>query len=274
MIYEVIYTSNELDILDIQLHELNDVVDKFIIIENPFDYLRNPKRMVFYENRNRFKEFDDKIIHIIDDLPYGNQLGLDLMWSRTDSPILYALLTKIQEDAFIIFSNSDVVLKKEVVKNLDITKPSVFYMDWYESFFDQKSTTTIFKWTVGIPLEYIKQYGILQSHRLTRKEIPSDFESIIIENSGYHFSKCGDLDDLVEHIKGHPHIELATNTKICNKEWLKNRRDLIKKWDDISSDNEINLKEMYEIIPYDSKNYPDYINKNPQIFEKYFRKGM
>jgi beta-1,4-mannosyl-glycoprotein beta-1,4-N-acetylglucosaminyltransferase len=278
MIYAVTMFSNELDILDLRLHELDTIVDKFIIVEHPFDYLRQPKRMIYDENKNRFKEFHHKIIHIIDGELYDNQLGLDLMWSRINSNLIYNTLSQANDDnLFTLFMDSDVIIKKDIVTNLDLTKPTVFHMDWYESYFNYKFTTITFQWITGLPFSLIKKYGLLQSHRFVRKEIqpPEDFnDTVIIKNSGYHFSKSGDIDDLVWHIKGHPHIELATNTKICNREWLQNRRDTGKKWDDVSPDSEPVTQGVFELVSYDPKNYPDYINENPQIFEKYFKGGM
>lgn len=44
MVYDYIYFHDELDLLDARLHELNDVVDKFIIVEHPEIYNQYFKR--------------------------------------------------------------------------------------------------------------------------------------------------------------------------------------------------------------------------------------
>lgn len=279
MIYSVTFFSNELDILDLRLHELSSVVDKFILIESPFDYSRNPKRLVYHENKERFKEFHHKIIHIIDDLSYENRVGLNLLWDRVDSPLLYnALLEANDENLFVLFIDSDAILKKEIVSKVDITKPTRFFMDWYESYFNYRLTFTTFQWIIGIPFKLIKKYKVLQANRYTRGEEPQpeEFKNniVIIENSGYHFSKCGKIEDLLEHIKGHPHVERAIDPKIANIEWLQNRRDTGKMWDDMTPDNESVDGGLMELLPYNPVNYPDYVNEHPEIFEIYFKNGM
>ena len=273
MIYEVTFFSNELDILDLKLHELDSIVDKFILIEHPFNYLRQPKRLSYNENKERFKEFHHKIIHIVDSLPYGNKLGLDLLWERNNSPIVFDIIKEMDDNDFVLFTDSDAFLKKEIVKKLDLSIPTHFIMDWYESYFNYKLVGIPFVWTVGSPAKYLKQFGILQTLRLIRGEVSlNDFKKNIIENSGYHFSKCGNLDDLLEHVKGHPHIERATNPIIVNKGWLQKKRDQGRMWDDM---NDIPIESgIFETTKYDSKNYPSYINEHPEIYNDYFINGM
>ena len=64
MIYDCFPFFNELDMLDIRLHTLNDVVGKFVLVEACFTHTGKPKGFVFEENKSRFAEFADKIIHI------------------------------------------------------------------------------------------------------------------------------------------------------------------------------------------------------------------
>ena len=64
MIYDCFPFFNELDVLDIRLHVLNDVVDKFVIVEASFTHTGNPKDFIFEQNKGRFADFADKIIHI------------------------------------------------------------------------------------------------------------------------------------------------------------------------------------------------------------------
>jgi beta-1,4-mannosyl-glycoprotein beta-1,4-N-acetylglucosaminyltransferase len=52
------------------LHEPADVVDRFVLVEATQTYTNKPKPLHYQENRARFSEFHDKIIHlIVDDLP-------------------------------------------------------------------------------------------------------------------------------------------------------------------------------------------------------------
>ena len=69
MLYDCSLFYNELDLLEIRLHELNDIVDKFIIVEATKPFVGDSKPLIFDENKDSeiFKPFKDKIIHIIVD---------------------------------------------------------------------------------------------------------------------------------------------------------------------------------------------------------------
>ena len=62
---------NELDLLNYRLNILNHVVDYFIIVESMYTFMGNEKKLYYNENKELFKDFNEKIIHIIiDEVPY------------------------------------------------------------------------------------------------------------------------------------------------------------------------------------------------------------
>ena len=70
MVYDCFQFFNELDILKLRMHVLNDVVDKFVISEATVTFSGEKKPLYFQENREMFQEFEDKIIHkVVDDTP-------------------------------------------------------------------------------------------------------------------------------------------------------------------------------------------------------------
>src|SRR6185312_15373656 len=70
MIYDCFMFFNELELLELRLHELSGVVDKFVLVETTVTFTNKPKSLIFQENLSRFKKFQDKIIHIVvDDMP-------------------------------------------------------------------------------------------------------------------------------------------------------------------------------------------------------------
>ena len=61
---------NELDMLNLRLHELNEIVDYFVLVEANKTYSNNEKEFIFEKNKNNYNKFLDKIIHIkIDNMP-------------------------------------------------------------------------------------------------------------------------------------------------------------------------------------------------------------
>jgi beta-1,4-mannosyl-glycoprotein beta-1,4-N-acetylglucosaminyltransferase len=64
-IYDCFLFFNELDLLELRLEILNNVIDKFVIVESTVTFTGKPKCLYFNENKHRFEKFKDKIIHII-----------------------------------------------------------------------------------------------------------------------------------------------------------------------------------------------------------------
>lgn len=70
MIYDSFQFFNELDILLLRMHILNDVVDRFVISESTVTFSGAPKPLYYEENKEMFQEFRHKIIHnVVSDTP-------------------------------------------------------------------------------------------------------------------------------------------------------------------------------------------------------------
>ena len=63
-IVDIIPFAFEVDILEIRMHELNDVVDTFVVYEGSHTQQGIPKPFVFERYSARFKPFAHKIVHI------------------------------------------------------------------------------------------------------------------------------------------------------------------------------------------------------------------
>ena len=61
---------NELKLLKYRLAVLYPVIDHFVLVEATHTFKGNPKRLYFQENKDEFKEYLDKIVHVIvEDMP-------------------------------------------------------------------------------------------------------------------------------------------------------------------------------------------------------------
>ncbi len=274
-IYELIFLYDELDILDLRLHELDDVVDKVIIVEYPFDFSRKSRKMYYNENKERFKKFEHKIIHIIDDNPYdskelietnGNN-GLGLMWNRKNSKLLIEPLSNCVDDDFVVVFDGDAFMCRESFDKLDITKPNTISMKWYLYWFNCCIKDMTFDWSCAVPYSLIKETGSIGG--LIGQKI-EDVHRLV--DVGYHFAKCGGVERVSENIKGYPHQDYNVS-EFTDKEKIKERIDNLWGWDDMSKGTHSSCKEIiYE--EYNPKNYPKYLNDNPEIYSKYFKNGM
>jgi beta-1,4-mannosyl-glycoprotein beta-1,4-N-acetylglucosaminyltransferase len=66
---------NELALLKYRLTVLNEVVDTFIIVEAHQTYMGRKKPLFYGDNKDAFKEFNSKIVHIVVDLPNTEENG-------------------------------------------------------------------------------------------------------------------------------------------------------------------------------------------------------
>ncbi len=78
-IYDCFTFFNELDLLEIRFSELYDVVDYFVLVEAKQTHSGKSKKLIFKNNKNRFKKWADKIIYIETDLPRLNFLDKTLV---------------------------------------------------------------------------------------------------------------------------------------------------------------------------------------------------
>lgn len=74
MIYDCFTFFNELDLLELRLHEMNSVVDRFVIVESKVTFQGNEKPLHYRNNQERFAKFRDKIIHVVSDGPNREEL--------------------------------------------------------------------------------------------------------------------------------------------------------------------------------------------------------
>ena len=72
MIYDCFPFFNELDILKLRMEIMDPIVDKFVIEEAAYTFSSEPKPLYFQENREMFKKWEHKIIHIVvEECPLG-----------------------------------------------------------------------------------------------------------------------------------------------------------------------------------------------------------
>ena len=116
MVYDCFQFFNELDILQLRLHIMNDVVDKFVISESTVTFSGDPKPLFYEENKEMFREFEDKIIHVVvEDTP------MDCDAYERDHHQKCAVArgrADAKDDDIIIFSDVDEIPDPETVRAL------------------------------------------------------------------------------------------------------------------------------------------------------------
>lgn len=113
MVYDCFCFYNELDLLEIRLNILNGCVDKFVLVEATRTQRNNPKPLYFAENKERYKKFEDKIIHLVLD-EYPEHIE---QWTIENLQRNYIMkgLEQCSDDDIILISDLDEIPRPEYI---------------------------------------------------------------------------------------------------------------------------------------------------------------
>ncbi len=288
MIYDCFTFFNELELLELRLHELADVVDKVVLVEATKTHSNQPKPLCFQENRSRFAEFNDKIIHIVaDDLPDAkdawvlenyqrNCIGRGLAACRPDDLVLISDLDEIPRATTLarvsremryrddFFSScAHAALNSRLVHNifhrrglrriLRNNHPFVlqFELALYRHFMNCRSVRPAF--SRGARLLHFRDFSCAEEMRHSGYKI--------VENGGWHFSFMGGVDRIREKLAAYAHQE----------------RNLPRFTDPQVIDEQINrgaavggLDYQLRFVPLDDS-FPRYLLEHPEKFSSWIK---
>jgi len=205
---------NELELLSYRLHILKNVVDFFVIVESTHTFSGKEKNLFFHENKDKFADFADKIIHIVvDDLPHkypnidyknfysGEQWQNEIFQRNAISRGIEKL--NLDDHDILIISDVDEIPNPATLYPIKHQEPPIeihmLAMDFYYYNLNTKLYET---WTEAKVLSY-KKYQELA--------IPCDqirhYQCPTIQNGGWHLSYFGDGVYIKTKIESFSHQE-------------------------------------------------------------------
>ncbi len=116
MVYDCIPFFNELDILNLRLHILDPLVDKFIIEEATVTFSGEPKELCFEKNKELFREFLPKIEYIVVDNSPADATTHER--DRFQKNALEKGLKDAEDEDVIILSDVDEIPNPKVLERL------------------------------------------------------------------------------------------------------------------------------------------------------------
>jgi len=186
-IFDCFLFFNELEILELRLLTLSEVVDYFVLVEANKTFTDNKKEFFFEENRNRFKEYLDKIIYVkVKDAPHWNKH--ENVWSieyfQRDC-ITRGLTTARDEDKIIISDVDEIPDPERIlqIKHLNDTIALNQYLFYY--YVNCMAPRT---WNGSIITPFKNMLPPQKLRDLARKGLNK------IEGSGWHYSYMGGVD--------------------------------------------------------------------------------
>ena len=131
---------NELDILEVRLHEVYDAVDHIILVEATKTHTGNDKPLYYNENKARFEKYNDKIVHIVTNFEEHydfesaiHQPTIDWFRENYQREVIHTGLKKLnlQPNDIIHISDTDEIPAKHILKSIRsgdiIISPSTMY---------------------------------------------------------------------------------------------------------------------------------------------------
>jgi beta-1,4-mannosyl-glycoprotein beta-1,4-N-acetylglucosaminyltransferase len=261
MIIDAFMFFNELDILEVRLHELNPVVDMFLLVESPVTFSNILKPLYFEENKSRFSVFLPKIKHIIvDDMPEGPD-----PWQREFHQrkcIIDRGLVHLPDYATALISDLDEIpsaeMTAQVPRIIQERKSAVVF----QHFFNQYYVNRIFA-IDGDPnkLVYTDGTRAAQVHSwkgLSGREMP--LEKVF---GGWHMSYMGGIDKIKYKIDSYSHHADSDHQHLN----ISVIEEMVRQGKVLSSAcrDEDFIKRM-QTIPFDEVFLPQYLVRNKQKF--------
>lgn len=229
MIYDTFPFFNELELLEVRLHELDPVVDRFVLAEATRTHSNKPKPLHFQENRSRFERFLPKITHVIvDDMPdtsdawslerhQRSAVGRGLGQCRPDDLILHSDVDEIPRAAAVAALSRRMVFRDGLLARAGhqlLRQPGMFLairnlLKKFHPFvwvFEQR------QFYFHLNLERVDQPVWLG----TRATFFRDFTTARdlrrwsghrLDSAGWHFSYMGGADRVRQKIQAYAHQE-------------------------------------------------------------------
>lgn len=201
MVYDCFQFSNELEILDIRLHELSKVVDKFVIVESAVSHACKPKRLYYEENKSEFKRFKDKIIHIVvEDTP-----DVNLPWIVNDYQFCQIMrgLKQCKSSDIILFGDLDEIPRAEaVLKGIKLQGKLKIFSQIYCQYYLNCMEYAKGSW-YGTRMATYRSLQSYSSPWIAKFSKPD----VKIPNGGWHFTYMGGIKRIREKLANMTHQE-------------------------------------------------------------------
>jgi beta-1,4-mannosyl-glycoprotein beta-1,4-N-acetylglucosaminyltransferase len=212
-IYDCFLYNGESDILNLRLHELNDVVHKFIIVEGAFNFKGESKQLKF--KLDDFSSFKDKIIYkVCDTLPQPNawineKNQRNFLKEGFRGLVLY-------ENDIILISDVDEIpdaLEIKNLKSLNFKGVKTFYSNYYyyntQCLKESKWPGTVIVDAAHFTNKYAFSFEEIRKQRHNFELIGKDGD---YTSGGWHFSYFGGVQNIIEKIKSFSHQEYNNET--------------------------------------------------------------
>jgi tetratricopeptide (TPR) repeat protein len=198
---------NELDLLEVRLNELSEVVDRFVIAESPWTHQGRPKELLFWNNRERFAAFADRIVHVV---AQERQGGIPWIQETYQRRCLEQGCAQAADDDLLIVADLDEIPRRDVIARIRddhhlsarLNGLSTVNYNYFINFASHQP----FIRPLVMPCWMMRRLGVnLARHLLVR----SGPHMVTVHcEAGWHFSWFGGVDAVMRKFENFCHLEL------------------------------------------------------------------
>ena len=202
MIYDCFTFFNELDLLEIRLHELADTVDAFVLVEADRTFTGEPKDLYFEKNKKRFAKFQDKIIHVVvRDMPNSPRDAWEM--ERYQRNAIVRGLGSCGPDDYVIISDVDEIPRYETVKGFS-GDAGIFDQRLFYYKLNCLCITASWQRSVIIRRSLFTDPQAVRDMATDMKQL---LRTPLIADGGWHFSYLGNEETIQKKITSFSHQE-------------------------------------------------------------------
>jgi len=232
-IFDTFMFFNELDLLELRLMELYDHVDYFVLVEGNKTHTDKPKEFIFEQNKDRFKQWLPKIIHIkVEDFPPDVPNNAQFLENYHRNQISRGLVGIAEPGDKIMVSDVDEIPNMEIVKqHLDYPGWIHFKCDLFY-YYVNNQTANGFGGVVMSPYELMTSPQQMRMMAIRKSAWwGSGGNENIVVNAGWHYSYlCGGDAERVKFkaaniLEGHNTEDIVGSVENV-AEKIKNHKDL------------------------------------------------
>jgi len=260
LVYDCFLFFNELELLEIRLNILQGIVDKFVLVESGKTFSGNDKPFYFEENKRKYSQFLEKIIHIkVSDYPEMEDAWAMESYQRNQ---IARGIEQCQHDDIILISDLDEIPNPEAIESYKKAGKGIYvlkqlHFDYYLNY--QRCGKNNYWYNVKI-LRY-NHIVAMNSANFTNLATPQSIRKLqgnkTIKNGGWHFSFLGGMESIKIKVQAFSHQEYNNEKYLNDQIEYKIRMGL-----DLFNRNNIRLIP----VKISSKQHPQYIVENQEKY--------
>lgn len=272
MIYDCIPFFNELDILKLRMQIMAPYVDKFVLEESTVTFSGQKKEMLFADNREMFREFEDKIVYIaVKDSPMSGVTTHER--DKFQKNQLIRGMAECRPDDIVIFGDVDEIPNPEtlqkILKNFDPARIYHLAQRMFYCFLNMEEVSgNLLSITGEFPGIARKQwlgtkicsFGNLPEEGIVylREVSPEDPRSVRVAEGGWHFGYMGGDRDVAKRIS--VKVQAAAHQEYNKSRYLNEAVDRLLCGEDI-----FGRSARFVRVPID-ESYPVYLREHQEEY--------